>query len=233
MPPRFHLELTLQALAAGKHVLVEKPAFLRMADYEAVVDGARCRAPRGARRRERSLQAAGRVPAATVDGGRDRRDGVRALHDARAAAQVRRRLAQRRDDGRRGRVSSKKASTGCTWPAASARRSRRFTGYRPAVSREGPDSAREEHDGGVSLRQRRRRVALLLARDPVAAARDCGCRSCSAARASSRSSRTARSSSCAAAGCRGWCFRASATSAATGRCIATSSGRSATAARPR
>jgi predicted dehydrogenase len=38
VPPRFHLDLTLQALAAGKHVLVEKPAFLRMADYETAVD---------------------------------------------------------------------------------------------------------------------------------------------------------------------------------------------------
>jgi predicted dehydrogenase len=36
VPPRFHLELTLQALAAGKHVLVEKPAFLTMGDYERV-----------------------------------------------------------------------------------------------------------------------------------------------------------------------------------------------------
>jgi UDP-N-acetylglucosamine 3-dehydrogenase len=36
VPPRFHLELTLQALAAGKHVLVEKPAFMCTADYEAV-----------------------------------------------------------------------------------------------------------------------------------------------------------------------------------------------------
>ena len=36
VPPRFHLELTLQALAAGKHVLVEKPAFLRMDQYERV-----------------------------------------------------------------------------------------------------------------------------------------------------------------------------------------------------
>ena len=34
VPPRFHLELALQALAAGKHVLVEKPAFLTMGDYE-------------------------------------------------------------------------------------------------------------------------------------------------------------------------------------------------------
>ena len=36
VPPRFHLDLTLRALAAGKHVLVEKPAFLSMADYETV-----------------------------------------------------------------------------------------------------------------------------------------------------------------------------------------------------
>ena len=35
VPPRHHLELTLQALAAGKHVLVEKPAFPRMKDYGA------------------------------------------------------------------------------------------------------------------------------------------------------------------------------------------------------
>jgi UDP-N-acetylglucosamine 3-dehydrogenase len=34
VPPQFHLELTLAALAAGKHVLVEKPAFMCMADYE-------------------------------------------------------------------------------------------------------------------------------------------------------------------------------------------------------
>ena len=33
VPPRFHLELSLQALSAGKHVLVEKPAYLRMTDY--------------------------------------------------------------------------------------------------------------------------------------------------------------------------------------------------------
>jgi predicted dehydrogenase len=38
VPPRFHLDLTLQALAAGKHVLVEKPAYLRLADYRVAID---------------------------------------------------------------------------------------------------------------------------------------------------------------------------------------------------
>lgn len=37
VPPRFHLELTLAALAAGRHVLVEKPAFPRLEDYEQVI----------------------------------------------------------------------------------------------------------------------------------------------------------------------------------------------------
>jgi len=45
VPPRFHLDLTLQALAAGKHVLVEKPAFLRSEDYRVALD-ARTRAGR-------------------------------------------------------------------------------------------------------------------------------------------------------------------------------------------
>ena len=37
VPPRFHLDLTRRALAAGKHVLVEKPAFPTLADYESAV----------------------------------------------------------------------------------------------------------------------------------------------------------------------------------------------------
>ena len=37
VPPKWHLDLTLQALAAGKHVLVEKPAFLSLDDYQRVL----------------------------------------------------------------------------------------------------------------------------------------------------------------------------------------------------
>ena len=45
VPPRFHLDLTLQALAAGKHVMVEKPAFPRLEDYRTAIE-ARNRAGR-------------------------------------------------------------------------------------------------------------------------------------------------------------------------------------------
>ena len=45
VPPRFHLDLAVRALDAGKHVLVEKPAFLSMADYRTVL-AARDRANR-------------------------------------------------------------------------------------------------------------------------------------------------------------------------------------------
>jgi predicted dehydrogenase len=45
VPPAFHLDLTRQALAAGTHVLVEKPAFPRTEDYAAVA-AARDRAGR-------------------------------------------------------------------------------------------------------------------------------------------------------------------------------------------
>jgi predicted dehydrogenase len=38
VPPRYHLELTLEALSAGKHVLVEKPAYVQLADYHTVVE---------------------------------------------------------------------------------------------------------------------------------------------------------------------------------------------------
>jgi predicted dehydrogenase len=45
VPPRWHRDLATQALAAGKHVLVEKPAFPQLEDY-AAVGAARDRAGR-------------------------------------------------------------------------------------------------------------------------------------------------------------------------------------------
>jgi predicted dehydrogenase len=45
VPPRYHLDLVQQALSAGKHVLVEKPALLTTADYAAAI-AARDRARR-------------------------------------------------------------------------------------------------------------------------------------------------------------------------------------------
>ena len=45
VPPRFHLDLALRALEAGKHVLVEKPAFLSIEEYRTVA-AARDRARR-------------------------------------------------------------------------------------------------------------------------------------------------------------------------------------------
>jgi predicted dehydrogenase len=41
LPPSFHLEWTLRALASGKHVIVEKPPFLRSVDFQAVEAAAR------------------------------------------------------------------------------------------------------------------------------------------------------------------------------------------------
>jgi predicted dehydrogenase len=37
VPPQFHRDLALQALAAGKHVVVEKPAFPNASDYAAAI----------------------------------------------------------------------------------------------------------------------------------------------------------------------------------------------------
>ncbi|MBI4408944.1 MAG: Gfo/Idh/MocA family oxidoreductase, partial [Gemmatimonadetes bacterium] len=39
-PPMLHLELTLRALEAGKHVIVEKPPFVRAADFDRVAASA-------------------------------------------------------------------------------------------------------------------------------------------------------------------------------------------------
>ena len=132
--------------------------------------GARGEGPgraRRARRRERSLQAAGGDAARAARRGRHRRDGVRALHDDRQAAQDGRRLAQRRSDGRRRRVLRGRDPLAA--PGRQPRAEDHDDSRLPAVGvARGPRHAREEHDGGVPLRQRRGRVAVLLARDPVA-----------------------------------------------------------------
>ena len=50
VPTRYHLELALQALEMGKHVLVEKPAFPLLDDFQTVIEGARSGRSCGARR---------------------------------------------------------------------------------------------------------------------------------------------------------------------------------------
>ena len=47
VPPRFHLDLTLEALAAGKHVLVEKPLANTIAEAEAMTTAAAAARARG------------------------------------------------------------------------------------------------------------------------------------------------------------------------------------------
>ena len=101
---------------------------------------------------------------------RDRRDGVRAVRDDREEAEDGRRLAQRRDDGRRRCLLRGRHSLAA--PGRQPRPGDHDGSRLPAVRvarRAG--QACQEHDGGVSLRQRRGRVAVLLARSAVAAAR--------------------------------------------------------------
>ena len=162
-----------------------------MADYRAVRAARDRGRARRARRRERSLQAAGGHAAAAARRRRDRRDGVRALHDDRAAAEDARTTGATTKRWPAATRSSRKASTGCTSPAASGPRIVDDPRL-PAVGvarRAGP--ARQEHDGGVPLRQRRRRRALLLARDSVAVPGPAAVEAVRPRRASSRSSRTA------------------------------------------
>ena len=59
MPPVFHKPLTLQALAAGKHVLVEQPAFPALADFGEAIAAAYWLACVVLLGQQRRLQAAG------------------------------------------------------------------------------------------------------------------------------------------------------------------------------
>ena len=132
VPPRFHLALTLKALAAGKHVLVEKPAFPSSDDFRAVID-ARNRADRvvlvGENDHYKPLAIT--LRRLLADGAIGEMVFAHFVTIAKKP-ETRRRLAQRRNDGGWRRVFRRKAFTGCISPAASDRRSRasRATGRR-------------------------------------------------------------------------------------------------------
>jgi predicted dehydrogenase len=138
VPPRFHLDLAVRALRAGKHVLVEKPAFLRMEDYQAVAE-------------ERDI--AGRV---VMVGENDhykplavtlrRLLAERAIGDVVFAhfTSLAKRL-KREDDWRNDETMAGGDAffeEGIHWLHVAGSLGPRITmihGYRPAVSREGPD----------------------------------------------------------------------------------------------
>ena len=233
VPPKFHLDLTLQALAAGKHVLVEKPAFLSMADYDRVRE-ARDRAGRivlvGENDHYKPLAVCLRQLLA--------RRAIGEMVFAHFTTIARRlktagRLAQRRNDGRRGRVlrGGHPLAAPRGQPRASDHDDPRATARRRA--RQGPDRRAKSmmvafrYDNGAvgSLYYSREipsllkglRLSKLFGRDGIITFESNG-----AVRAGARS-----------AACRGSSSRASATSAATRRCTATSTTPFATAARPR
>ena len=221
VPPRFHRDLTLQALAAGKHVLVEKPAFPRMGDYLAVRD-ARDRAGRVVLVGEndhykplavclRRLLAAGAIGEMVF------------AHFTTLARRLKTADDWRNDETMAGGDAFFEEGihwlhlAGSLGPTITS-----VTGYRPAVVARGSRPPREEHARRLPVRQRRRRRPLLLARGAVAAERPAAVEAVRPSRASSPSSRTAPSCSCAAAACRGCCCPGSATRAATRRCTAIS-----------
>ena len=104
VPPRFHLDLTLRRWMPASTCWWRSRRFLRMEDFQAVLE-ARNRADRvvlvGENDHYKPLAV---VLRRLLADGAIGEHGVRALHDDRPKAQVRRRLAQRRDDGGRRRV---------------------------------------------------------------------------------------------------------------------------------
>ena len=142
VPPRFHLPLTLQALEAGKHVLVEKPAFLTPGRLRDGPCRAGARRPHRPGRRERPLQAAGGDAAAPPGRRCDWRDGVCAVRDGGPSAEERGRLAQRRIDGRRRRILRGRHSLAAHRRQPRSERSPPFRATGRSVSRSGPDGAR-------------------------------------------------------------------------------------------
>ena len=193
--------------------------------------------PRGDRRRERSLQAARRDAAQAAGAQRDRRDGVRAHHDHRPAPEDRRRLAQRRGHGRRRRVLRRRD------PLAAPRRQPR------SADRAGLDSWIPPGRGARRRRRRSPRTRACWWRSATTTARsgsvsysreipslfqgpaaleDIGARRRDHVRIERPARRGPRQGLSASLS-----TPASATSAATRRCIATSPAPSGSAARPR
>ena len=202
VPPQFHLDLTLQALAAGKHVLVEKPAFPTHGRLRDGARGARPRAARRARRRERSLQAAGgRLRRLLADGAIGE---MVFAHFTTIAQRLKTADDWRNDEAMAGGDAFFEEGIHWLHLAGSLGPSDHVDahGYRPSPSRGGPGHARQEHDGGVPATTTAPSARCTTRARSRRCFRACGCRSCSAARASSRSSRTALFVSCAAAGCR-------------------------------
>ena len=232
VPPRFHLDLTLRALEAGKHVLVEKPAFLRMDDYRTVLE-ARDRAGRVVLVGEndhykplavtlRRLLAEGAIGEMVF------------AHFTTIAKRLKTADDWRNDEAMAGGDAF--FEEGIHWLHLAGSLGPRITtihGYRPSVSRKGPDTRaksmmvafRYDNDAVGSLYYSREipsllrglRLSKLFGRDGIITFESNGLFVVGQGQAASAAA----------------CSRASATSAAIRRCIATSSGRSGRAARPR
>jgi UDP-N-acetylglucosamine 3-dehydrogenase len=139
VPPRFHLDLTLRALEAGKHVLVEKPAFLQMEDYLAVV---------AARNRAQRVVLVGENDHYKPLAVRLRRllaDGVIGemvfAHFTTIAKRLKREDDWRNDEAMAGGDAF--FEEGIHWLHIAGSLGPRITtihGYRPSISREGPDT---------------------------------------------------------------------------------------------
>ena len=194
VPPRFHLDLALRALAAGKHVLVEKPAFPRLEDYQTVV-AARNRANRvvlvGENDHYKPLAVTlRRLLAEGVIG-----DMVFA-HFTTLAKRLKTADDWRNDETMAGGDAF--FEEGIHWLHLADSLGPRITtihGYRPSPCVAGrPRQPREEHDGGIPIRQRRGRLSLLFAGGAFAPQRPAALETVRPARASSPSSPTARSS---------------------------------------
>ena len=233
VPPSLHLPLTLEALAAGKHVLVEKPAFPTLADFRTAA-AARDRAGRMVLVGENDHYKPLAVMLRRRSGGRrDRRPALRAVHHAGACGPRPRTTGATTRRSPAATRSSRKASTGCTSPRAWGRASRPRRGTGRGRRGRARTAARASMMVAFRYDTERRGHAALFARGavalqgtaPVETLRARGHHHLRVERPVRPHPRTRPA---VARGCPG-----SATSAAIARCIATSSAPSRNTARPR